>query len=370
MEPKQRVILTDNALVMNIGLTSKLTQLVVLVSFALFSGITACSTETQSKENEGKEDSTTVVPVEAVNVSSADMAAYYASTTTLEAENQARVVAKVAGIIEQIHVEEGDFVEAGQPLAQLEDEQYRLELNRAKALLKQRENEYKRKKELYERNVISAEDFENAKYSYEDQKASYELAKLNVEHTTIKAPIDGIISERSIKSGNMLSNNEETFTITDMDPLLAVLHAPEHEMSKLKVGQKALLKADALPAQTFQGEILRLSPTVDPSTGTFKVTVAVRDETYQLKPGMFGRIRIMYDLHPNALQIPKSAVISEDDSEHVFVVRDQQAFRKAIQTGYSEENMVEVLDGLGPDEMVVTIGHNSLQDSSLVEIIE
>jgi membrane fusion protein (multidrug efflux system) len=355
---------------MNFGYSSKISQLLALAALVVFSGISGCSTETQSKEKGDKEDTTTVVPVEAVHVSRANMAAYYSSTTTLEAENQARVVSKVSGIIEKIHVEEGDFVEAGQPLAKLEKDQYRLELNRAEALLKQRENEYTRKKELYERNVISAEDFENAKYTFEDQQAAYELAKLNLAHTTITAPIDGVISQRSIKTGNMLSNNEETFTITDLDPLLAVLHVPEHELSKLKVGQTALLRADAMPEQTFEGEILRLSPTVDAATGTFKVTVAVSDETYKLKPGMFGRIRILYDVHENTLQIPKSAVISEDDREHVFVVRDQQAFRKKISTGYSEEDMVEIVDGLQPDEMVVTIGHNSLQDSSLVEVIQ
>lgn len=215
-----------------------------------------------------------------------------------------------------------------------------------------------------------AETYENAKYNFENQMAAFELAKLNVKYTTIRAPIDGIVSKRSIKAGNMLGNNEETFTITDFDPLLAVLHVPEHELSKLKVGQTAMIKADALPEKQFEGTILRLSPTVDSNTGTFKVTVAVRDESYKLKPGMFGRIRILYDVHENTLQIPKSAVISEDDNEHVFVVRDKQAFRKTIKTGYADGPMIEVVDGLQMDDQVVTIGHNSLQDSSLVEIVQ
>jgi membrane fusion protein (multidrug efflux system) len=344
-------------------------RLLSLAVLVLFSGMISCSTESQSKENEEK-DSTTVVPIEAAAVTQADMAAYYTSTTTLEAENEARVVSKVSGIIEEIYVEEGDRVQAGTPLAQLEDEQYKLELDRAESQLKQRKNEYDRNKELYDKNVISAEAFENAKYNYENQKAAYELAKLNVKYTTIRAPIDGVISKRSIKAGNMLANNEETFTITDMDPLLAVLHVPEHELSKLEVGQKAVIRADALSDRKFEGQILRLSPTVDASTGTFKVTVAVRDETYKLKPGMFGRIRILYDIHPNTLQIPKAAVVSEDDTEHVFVVRDKQAFLRPIKTGYADGSMIEVTQGLDANEQVVTIGQNSLQDSTLVEIVQ
>ncbi|NIT57246.1 MAG: HlyD family efflux transporter periplasmic adaptor subunit, partial [Aliifodinibius sp.] len=76
--------------------------------------------------------------------------------------------------------------------------------------------------------------------------------------------------------------------------------------------QKALLQVDAIKNETFEGKVLRVSPTVDPQTGTFEVTVSIRDESKQLRPGMFGRVRIVYDTHQNALMIPKNAVIEED----------------------------------------------------------
>lgn len=230
-------------------------------------------------------------------------------------------------------------------------------------------NEYQRNKELYGKKLISLEQFENSKFEYESQKAAYELAQLKVEYSAIRAPISGVISRRLIKMGNMINTDEEVFKVTDPDPLLAILHVPEHEMNKLHKDQTALIQVDAISGNTFEGEVLRISPVVDPETGTFKVTVAVGDGTKLLKPGMFGRVRIVYDTHQNALMIPKNAVISEDGGNSVYVIKDNLAYRKNIRTGYINGSNIEILNGLSEGETVVTIGQSSLQDSALVQVV-
>lgn len=329
---------------------------------------TSCSSDSQSK-NTGDKDTTVAIPVEAEAATRGTISAYYSTTATLEADEEAMVVAKVRGIVNKLNVEEGDVVSAGQVLAKLEDEQMEIEASRAKATMDRLFNEYRRNKELYEKKLVSLEQFENSKYEYESQKAAYELAKLNVEYTTIRAPISGVITERLIKVGNMVNTDQQVFKITDFDPLLAVLHVPEHEMSKLKNNQSAYIRPDAVSDEEFRGEIIRISPIVNHETGTFKVTVAVNDPTRQLKPGMFGRVRIVYDTRQNALLIPKQAVMSEDGGNSVYVIRDQMVYRKNIQTGYENGSNIEVLDGLSEQEVVVTIGQSSLQDSSLVQVV-
>lgn len=330
--------------------------------------LSSCSTESQSK-NLSDEDSTAAIPVEIATAQSGDISAYYSTTATLEAKEEAMVVSKVRGIVSQLHVEEGDHVETGDVLAKLEDEQLELEAERAKATMDRLLNELNRKEELYNKNLISAQEFENAKFEYQAQKSEYELARLKIRNSQIRAPISGVISERLIKLGNMINSDQDVFEITDLDPILAVLKVPEHEMHKIQKGQQTIIRVDARNNQTFEGEVLRVSPTVDPETGTFKVTVAVRDDTQQLKPGMFGRIRIVYDTHHNVLTIPKNAVISEDGSSSVYVINNNQAFRKTINTGYENGNNIEVLEGLSPADTVVTIGQSSLQDSTLVEVV-
>jgi membrane fusion protein (multidrug efflux system) len=302
-------------------------------------------------------------------VSRGNISAYYANTATLEAEQEATVVAKVRGIIQEIYVEEGDEVKAGQVIAKIEDDQYRIEVARAKATLDRLKNDFDRNKELYEKNLIAAEAYQNSQFEYESQKAAYELARLNLEHTSIKSPIGGVISERYVKVGNMIGTDQQVYRVTDFSPLQAVLHIPEHEMAKIRKDQRAELKVDALPNQTFTGHVERISPVVDSETGTFKVTVYVKETKSMLRPGMFGRVKIVYDTRENTRMIPKSAVISEDLAQSVYVIKDSLAFKKAIKTGYTNGVNIEVVEGLEDGEIVVTIGQGSLQDSTKVNVI-
>jgi membrane fusion protein (multidrug efflux system) len=345
------------------------TSWVLFASLFCLSVLTSsCSSESQSKNVDDK-DSTSAIPVEVASTKTGDISAYYSSTATLEAEEEAMVVAKVQGIVKKLNVEEGDYVQAGDVLAQLEDEKLALEAERAKATMDRLQNELNRKEELYNKNLISAQEFENAKYEYQGQKSDYELAKLQVKYSQIQAPINGIISDRLIKVGNMINADQEVFEITDFDPILAVLQVPEHEMDKIEKGQQALIQVDAIKGQTFEGQVLRVGPTVNSETGTFEVTVSVKDESQQLKPGMFGRVRIVYDTHQNAMMIPKNAVMTEDGNSSVYVISNKLAYRRNLSTGYVNGNSIEVLDGLSPSDTVVTVGQSSLQDSALVEIV-
>ncbi|MDX1671768.1 MAG: efflux RND transporter periplasmic adaptor subunit [Balneolaceae bacterium] len=347
----------------------KLNTILLLVGLYSFAALSiSCSSETQSKDTEDK-DTTAAIPVEVSEAMRGNISAYYSTTATLEAEEEAMAVAKVRGIVKSINVEEGDYVQTGEILAQLEDEQLEIEAKRAKATMDRLYNEYQRNKELYEKKLISVETYENSKFEYESQEAAYELAKLKVEHSSIRAPISGVVSERLIKVGNMINADQEVYQITDFDPLLAVLHVPEHELSKLRKGQTALIHVDAIKNQSFNGEVLRISPVIDPETGTFKVTVAVKDRSNQLKPGMFGRVRIVYDTRENALMVPKNAIMAEDGFNSVYVINENMAYRRNVETGYVNGEHIEITGGLQQGDTVVTIGQSSLQDSALVQIV-
>ena len=339
----------------------------------------SCNSEGQSKDTNSNtneaaeaeaEDSTLAIPVEIAAAERGDISAFYTNTATLEAEVEADVVAKVRGIVHHIQVEEGDYVQQGDVLVQLEDEQLEIEVQRAEATMNKLKNEYERNKKLFDKQLISAEAFENARFEYESQKAAHELAALNLRNTKIRTPIEGIVSERMIKRGATVDQNQEVFRITDFTPLLAVLHVPEHEMNKIAPDQTALFQVDARQGEQFEGYVQRISPVVNPETGTFKVTVAVEDESRRLRPGMFARISIVYDQHQNTILIPKQAVIQEDNEQYVFLINNKRAFKKPVKTGYINNSDSEIVQGLQHGDQVVTIGHTSLQDSSKVNIVQ
>lgn len=326
-----------------------------------------CGRGSHSQSNGDGE--TALVPVETAHVSRGDISAFFTGTATLEAEEETRVVAKVGGVVEEILVEEGDYVVAGQVLAKLDDEKLAVQVERTRANLQNLEGEYHRSEELFRGNMISAQEFQKAKYDFERQKAEHDLAKLDLEYTSIRSPISGVVAERLIKVGNMVLPNQATFSVTGMDPLLAVLHVPERQLGKLRVGHKATLEVDALAGAEFQGRIDRISPVVDPETGTVKVTVEVRDRTRKLKPGMFARVNVVHDVHTAALLVPKDAIIAEDRESCVFVVRDSTAYRQTVQTGYVNSSHIEILSGVDEGDTVVTIGKGGLKDSTKVELV-
>ncbi|MCH8962863.1 MAG: efflux RND transporter periplasmic adaptor subunit [Bacteroidetes bacterium] len=345
---------------------SRLLLTLTLVAFSLSN--TSCSSDAQSKSPE-EEKEVPAVPVEAATVETGEIAAFYTGTASLEAEEEALVVAKTGGIVIEILAEEGQYVEEGQPLVKLDDERLTLELSRAEAALAKLRQDYERNDELFQKSLISAVEYERVKSDYETQKAARDLAQLDVTYTTVRAPFSGIISERLIKKGNMVATHAPTFRLTNFDPLLAVMHVPERELNKLRKGQRAELRLDALYGEVFTGVIKRISPIVDPTTGTFKVTIEVRDRSRQLKPGMFGRIRIVYDTRTDVLLVPKEAILAEDDESAVYVVRDSLAYRQVVETGYSNDAHMEIISGIDAGDIIITTGQNSLRDSSKVEVI-
>ncbi|HAC15387.1 MAG TPA: efflux transporter periplasmic adaptor subunit [Bacteroidetes bacterium] len=331
--------------------------------------LSACGGEKANNGEIAESDTLIYIPVEAGRAEQGSVSAYYSTTATLEAEEEAEVVAKTNGIITRLFVEEGDFVRVGTPLLQLDDTQYKLEVNRAEANLNRLQSDFDRNKEMFERNMVSAEVFDRVKYEYESQKATLDMAKLNVEYTTVRAPISGVVSERMVRTGNMVVPNQNVFRVTTMNPLKAILHLPEHELQKIKVGQKVMMDIDAIPNTTFEGSVERISPVVDRSTGTFRVVVLLRDQANRIKPGMFARVRVVYDVRDQTMVVPKLAIINDGGRNSVFVVNDSLVKRKNVTVGYTNGTKVEILNGLDIGDVVVTVGHNSLRDSTRVEII-
>ncbi len=334
--------------------------------------LVACSGDGSSDADagpEGEENNAPVIPVEAVSARRGRIEAFYSATASLEADGEAAVVPRVAGRITAIEVEEGDAVAAGDVLARIDDERLRLELSRAEADLKRLRQDLGRQREMHERNMISTGAFERLQYEFEAQEAAVELARLELSYTAIEAPIAGVVSERMIKVGNMVSTVDPVFRVTAMDPLEATLHVPERELARLSAGLRAVMHADALPGERFVGVIDRISPVIDADSGTFRVTVELRDPSGRLRPGMFGRFDIVYDRRESAVLVPVEAVMREDGEDSVFVVDSDEAHRRSVEVGYRNNGDYEIVSGIEPGETVVITGQASLRSGARVQVL-
>ena len=318
-----------------------------------------------------KKEIVIAVPVEVAVLSQGSISSNYATTAILEAKEEAFVVPRASGIIEQIMVEEGDYVEKDQVLAQIEPKRYHLNLDRARADMVGIQKELAKINKVYSQKLVSDDTFDKLNAQYESAKATLALAELDLKEATITAPISGFIAERNAKVGNLTESFQRArmFHIVQQQELYGIVYLPEKELSRVHKNQKAMLNLTAFGGQDIEAFIERISPVIDPKTGTFKVTLRVPNEDHLLKSGMFAQVKLNYDTHNNAILLPRKALLAIDNSINVFVVKDGIATKTPIQIGFQEGEFVEVLSGLDGNEQVVITGHHNLRDKAPIEIV-
>lgn len=306
------------------------------------------------------------IPVDVAYPRRESIAATYDTTATITTDLDALAIAKVGGEVVAIHVEEGEMVRQGQVLATLDGERLRLEMLSAKAELEHAERDFERNTDLHARGLISASMFDGMKYNLEAMEAKYTLAALLYDDSNIRAPINGVVASRAIKLGQNLQVNEQAFRVINTSKLLAYLKIPQSELSKFAAGNLATLKVASLPDTVFVAEVDRVSPTIDKTNGTFRVTALIDNTVGLLAPGMFAHFSIAYERHENALTIPTAAIVEEDAESVVYVVKKHAVERRVVETGIVFRDVTEVLNGLNANESVVIVGQSSLADGTRV----
>lgn len=312
---------------------------------------------------------TDVIPVEVAAVTQNDITARYAGTATLEAEREAKVVSEIGGVVLSLGAEEGQFVRKGQVLARLDAERHGVLLRQAQTELERLRHQDARNESLFKRQLIARNSYEQNKSDLATRTAEVDLARLALSKCAVIAPFDGVVTRRWVKQGQLLKVNEVAFEMADFRELKARLRVPERASAALKPGQRVDYQADALPGETFNAEVERVSPVVDAASGTVDIVVAVDNTGGKLRPGLFSRLDIAYDTVAAAILIPKTALLSGDRDTSVFVIRDNKAQRVSIKLGYEAGRNVQVLQGLSPGAEVVVAGHSALREGSEVETL-
>jgi membrane fusion protein (multidrug efflux system) len=336
---------------------------IALSSTALISG---CGVGEASVADADVIAAATPVPVETAAPFRSDIYATYAASASIASDADAPVIARVAGEVVELLVEEGDRVKAGQVLARLDGERLHLEVLAAKANLERARKAYQRNTDLHERGLISSSMYEGLQFDLESLKATYDLKRLNYNYSNIRATISGVVSAREIKPGQSLATGQVAFRITETKELIAYLQIPQAELAKFSVGHTATVAVASMPGTQFEATIARISPTIDARNGTFRATAIIDNTDGDLAPGMFGRFTIAYEKHEDALVIPANALLDEDEETTVYVVQNDEVVRRSVEIGIQEGGRVEILDGLLDEDEIVVVGHSGLRDGSKV----
>jgi membrane fusion protein (multidrug efflux system) len=351
------------------------TSLLFLLAFSVL--LTACGgkpdaakggDDAQEKTKTEEEKAVEAIPVEVISANNQTISANYGGTANLDAPNEAQVVAKSSGVMVLQIAEEGDFVKQGQVLAKIDPARAQLEVQRSRATVNKLSNNFQRAQQLLAQKLISTEAHDQIRFDLESARASLNLAQLELSYTNIVAPISGIVAQRMVKQGNLVTLNMPVYRVVNTQQLEAVMNVPEREMARIKRGMPVNMIVDAIPGQAFEGRVDRVSPVMDSGTGTFRVTSAFEGKQV-LRAGMFGRIEIVYDQRSNVLTIPRTALLEDEGEASVYVVRNNKAARVVIKTGYSNGEIAEVISGLKTGDKVITAGKVAVRDGSEVTVI-
>ena len=303
------------------------------------------------------------------------VALHLTTTSAVEAERTARVLSETSGVLTEIHVREGDSAAAGQVLARVDARERRLAFQQAELRLARAEAEHARQARAFEQDLVAEYEYEKARFDRDLAASELETARLELERTEIRAPFAGKVTELLLVAGGRLEPAQHLLTLADFNTLVARLYVPERDVTGLAPGQPAVVRpeSDATGAG-IPGRIREVSPVVDRSTGTVKVTVAIPTPAGAVvRPGSFARVSIETGRRENAVLAPKRAVIRSETGAHVFVVEEGRAVHRDVTVGVEMEGsggaLVEIADGLRPGARIVVAGHGALDPGTSVEIV-
>ena len=306
-------------------------------------------------------NATPVVSVTAAVRQQVPQDAVYSSTV------QANVVNNIApqsgGRIQKLNVEVGDFVSAGQVLAEMD----RVQLDQAELRLRNDETELARIKQLYAEGGVSQSDYEALELAYKVAKSTYDNL---LENTVLRAPVSGVVSARNYDRGDLFGMAQPIYTVQQITPVKLLVPISEADYTRVKRGDKVSLTADALPGKTYSGSIVRLYPTMDAATHTFSAEVRVANANRELRPGMYARVTVDFGAR-ESIVVPDAAVLKQQGSGQrtVFVLQpDNTAELRLVTVGRHFGTSYEILSGLEEGEQVLTSGHTNLKAGDKVEV--
>lgn len=293
-------------------------------------------------------------------------------STNLEAENRVDVLSEAERHVTELLVEEGDTVRAGQTLLLLEDEAQRTALRRVESQLDRSRLEYERQKRLFEQDLISEQAYNQARYDTEQLELALEDAERELSYATVTAPISGVITERVVNIGDHVKTHAKLFQIVDFDSIVARVFVPERQLPGLFVGQPARVLAQSLDGSR-QAAIERISPVVDPQSGTVKVTLAIPGNQ-GLLPGMYVEVDLVAAVDEDALLAPKRALVYDQEQVFVFRVTDgaegPRAERLLVSILIESEDVVQLAGDLAEGQRLIVAGQAGLKDGARVRLLD
>jgi len=343
----------------------------------------------------GQEDKAT--SVETITVERSDISEQIRSFGNIRAQDIVQITPQVSNRITEIHADLGDTVRQDQKLAQIYQKPFRDQYEEALSQLEQSRinfqrdsSQFERQKKLFNQDLISATEFDEARATYQNSKAQMQASRASLtqseedlENTVIRSPVYGVVLTRNVAQGDLASTGEAAFEIANLVGYETRVYLPVEDWKKASVGQEVSFRVSNQQEVAAKGRVARKSPRIDPTTGLGEVVIALTQTGPSIFQGVLIESIINVTTHNDAIVIPRTALVENvqtfiepesntiqiDRTYSAFVVRgDSLAVKKDLRLGIEQGDKVEVLAGLQEGDQIVVTGKNSLSDSTKVRI--
>ena len=320
----------------------------------------------------------------------------------LEAGSQVEIRSKYNGYIKSIPFDVGERIKANDVILELNDTELQelvskaaASLTVAKAQLKAQvtgkelaQKAYERLLVLQKSGVSTQQEMEEALANKAIQEAQTELeearveqaesdleqSRLRLQENKVLAPTDGFLAERMVDVGDLAKPDVPLMKIVNLDHVRTIVHIVEKDYEDVKLGQKALITVDTFPGKTFSGQVKRKAPVLDPQTRTAAVHIEIPNADFSLKPGMHARVQIVFEHRHKTSVLPIASLTRRKDGpgSAVFIIGGNPPMteRRNIETGINDGELVEILSGLKPEDLVITLGNRMVDEGQTVTPVE
>ena len=360
-------------------------------------------TFTACEKKEVKTVTEKIISVQVQPVKKKSLRPFINNIGTLNPFEEVTVSSEVDGILKDVNVDNGSEVSKGMILAVIDDTDYNLEVERGMASLKQAEAnlsniklEYHRKEELYKKELLTKQQYDDvtarlsiADAELERAKSSVSTARQKLSKAKIYSTLSGVVKEKKVSSGNYVKNGTPLFTIIQTNPAKLDFTVNEKDLEKIKKGQDVFLTVYAFPDKEFKGKLNIIYPNVDERTRTLKVEALVPNDAQLLKPGFFAKVMLYTGASKDIILVPVTSLLYEEEKIKVFVVEGDKARERIVKIGQKyklqsevgnremeaegqESDMaefVEVVKGLKEGEQVVVVGQQNLFEGAKIKIV-
>jgi RND family efflux transporter MFP subunit len=275
------------------------------------------------------------------------------------------------GTVEQVFVQEGDFVKKGQVLATI-DKVDDVSLDKASAAkYRQAKDAYDRLKPVYEKGSLSEIKWVEIETSLREAEAQMQLSKSSIAKCTMRAPVSGMIGKRNLEPGQSSLSLKNPIELVKIETILVKISVAENEIGNIKKGQQASFSISALHGKTFQGTVSSVGVVADFISRTYEVKIMARNPELEIKPGMVCDVNLYTQTERNSLIIPKSAVCKDSGGKsYVYVIKanGKSVKKQEVSLGNYQGNGIEVISGICAGELIVVEGKEKLSDNSLISL--